>query len=248
MRFKRPVQRYGDRPEPETPYQKAAQIWDERIGTSQAQAANWRLMALGASVVSLCLAGGMIWLASQSRVTPYVVEVDSQGGVRAVAPAVETYQPTDAQVAWFLARFITNVRSLSIDPVLVRQNWLEAYAFATDRAAQALNAQAQANDPFAGIGERSVTVSILSVVRASPKSFQIKWKEQVYSRGLPDKTTYWTGILNVQKSLPRREDVLRKNPLGLYVTDLSWSQDYSSPEVKPSVTAVTTSPSEGVQP
>ncbi|WP_298325398.1 conjugal transfer protein TrbF [Asticcacaulis sp.] len=248
MRFKRPVQRYGDSPAPETPYQKAAQIWDARIGTSQAQAANWRLMALGASMVSLCLAGGMIWLASQSRVTPYVIEVDGQGGVRAVAPAVETYEPSDAQVSWFLARFITNVRSLSIDPVLVRQNWLDAYAFATDRAAQALNAQAQANDPFAGIGERSVTVSILSVVRASPKAFQIKWREQTYLRGMPEKTTHWTAILSVQHSLPRREDVLRKNPLGLYVTDLSWSQDYGGPEIKPPVVAMTTPSSEGVQP
>jgi type IV secretion system protein TrbF len=233
MLFKRAVQRYGDSPQPETPYQKAAHVWDARIGSSQAQAANWRAMAFSASIVSLCLAGGLIWLSAQSRVTPYVVEVDTLGQVRAVAPAIETYQPTDAQVSWFLARFITNVRSLSIDPVLVRQNWLEAYAFATDRAAQALNAQAQANDPFAGVGERSVTVTISSVVRASPTTFQVKWREQTYQRGIPDKSTQWTAILTVQQSLPKREDVLRKNPLGLYVTDLSWSQDYSGPETAP---------------
>jgi type IV secretion system protein VirB5 len=244
MRFKRPVQRYGDTPAPETPYQKAAQVWDERIGASAAQAANWRVMAFGASIVSLCLAGGMIWLSSQSRVTPYVVEVDTQGQVRAVAPASETYQPSEAQMSWFLARFITNVRSLSIDPVLVRQNWLDAYAFATDRATQALNAQAQQNDPFAGIGERSVTVSVTSVVRASPRSFQVKWREQTYLRGLPDKVTHWTAILSVQQSLPKREDVLRQNPLGLYVTDLSWSQDFAGPDTRSAVIAV----SEGDRP
>ena len=33
MKFKRPLQRYGRTPEPETPYQKAAQLWDERIGS-----------------------------------------------------------------------------------------------------------------------------------------------------------------------------------------------------------------------
>lgn len=234
MRFKRAVQRYGDNPQPETPYQKAAQVWDQRIGSSQAQAANWRLMAMGTALVCMALAGGMIWLSSQSRVTPYVVEVDTLGQVRAVAPASDAYQPTDAQMAWFLARFITNVRSLSIDPVLVRQNWLEAYAFATDRAAQALNAQAQASDPFAGIGERSVTVTISSVVRASPTSFQVKWREQAYLRGMPDKATHWTALLTVQQSLPKRADILRKNPLGLYVTDLSWSQDYGGGDPSPS--------------
>ena len=232
MLFKRAVQRYGESPQPETPYQKAAQAWDRRIGSSEAQAANWRAMAFGASFVSIFLAGGLIWLSSQSRVTPYVVEVDTLGQVRAVAPAAGTYKPTDAQVSWFLARFITNVRSLSTDPVLVRQNWLEAYAFATDRAAQALNAHAQANDPFAGLGERSVTVTISSVVRASPTTFQVKWREQAYQRGVPDRSTQWTAILTIQQSLPKREDILRKNPLGLYVTDLSWSQDYAVPEMQ----------------
>ncbi|WAC48213.1 conjugal transfer protein TrbF [Asticcacaulis sp. SL142] len=237
MRFKRPVQRYGDSPAPETPYQKAAQIWDDRVGSAAAEAANWRALAFGTCLVSLTLAGGMIWMSAQSRVTPYVVEVDGLGEVRAVGPANETYEPTDAQVSWFLARFITNIRGLSIDPVLVRQNWLEAYAFATDRAAQVLNAQAQANDPFAGIGQRSVTVSIISVVRASPTSFQVKWREQTYVRGVPAKTSAWTAILSVQQSLPKREDILRQNPLGLYVTDLAWSQDYGTPEVKTPVVA-----------
>lgn len=49
MRFKRAVQRYGRTPEPETPYQRAGQVWDERIGSARAQARNWRLMAWAGS-------------------------------------------------------------------------------------------------------------------------------------------------------------------------------------------------------
>ncbi len=229
MLFKRSVQRYGQTPEPTTPYQKAAQAWDNRIGSAAVQASNWRALAFGACFVSLTLSAGMIWLASQNRVTPYVVEVDKQGEVRALGPAATSYSPSDAQISWFLARFITNIRSLSIDPVLVRQNWLEAYNFATDRAALFLNAQAQANDPFAGVGERSVTVSVTSVVRASPTSFQIKWIEQTYARGALIGTAHWTAILTVQQKTPKREDVLRKNPLGLYVSEMAWSQDYAGP-------------------
>ena len=47
MIFKRAVQRYGRTPEPETPYQRAGQVWDERIGSAHVQARNWRLMAFG---------------------------------------------------------------------------------------------------------------------------------------------------------------------------------------------------------
>ena len=45
--FRRPSVRYARTPEPETPYLKAAQVWDERIGSARVQAKNWRLMAFG---------------------------------------------------------------------------------------------------------------------------------------------------------------------------------------------------------
>lgn len=232
MFFKRTVQRYGDTPEPTTPYQKAAQIWDNRIGAATVQAGNWRLMALCASLCTLALTGGIIWQSTQSRVTPYVVEVDSLGQVRAVQPVNASYSPTDAQVAWYLGRFITDVRGLSIDPVVARQNWQEAYGFATGHAIAFLNAEAQTNDPFAGIGQRSTSISITSVVRASPTAFQVKWQEQAFTQGIPAGVAHWTAILTVQQSLPRQEAMLRKNPLGLYVTDMAWSQDFSTATTK----------------
>jgi type IV secretion system protein VirB5 len=225
MKFRRTLQRYGQTPEPATPYQKAAQAWDERIGSARVQARNWRLMAFGSLALSMGLAVGMAWQSMQSRVTPYVVEVDRLGEVRAVAPAIETYQPTDAQIAWHLGRFIAGVRGVSVDPVLVRRNWLDAYDFATDRAAVFLNDYARTNDPFAAIGTRSVSVQVTSVVRASDSSFQVKWTEQVYERGSLARTERWTAILTTVIQPPRSAEVLRKNPLGLYVNAIAWSRE-----------------------
>src|SRR3546814_19066609 len=119
MKFKRTLQRYGQTPEPVTPYQKAAQLWDERIGSARVQARNWRLMAFGSLALSMGLAVGMAWQSMQSRVTPYVVAVDRLGEVRAVAPAIETYQPPDAQVPRHLDRFLPDLRGVSVDPVVV---------------------------------------------------------------------------------------------------------------------------------
>src|SRR5450432_3528707 len=111
--FKRPSVRYARTPKPETPYQKAAQLWDERIGSARVQAKNWRLMSFGSLGLAIAMAGGLIWQSMQSRVTPYVIEVDKLGEVQAVGPASQSYHPTDAEFAWYLARFITDVRSLS---------------------------------------------------------------------------------------------------------------------------------------
>src|SRR3546814_1992385 len=97
MFFKRPIQRYGQTPEPVTPYQRAEQLWDERIGASRVQARNWRLMAFGCFATSVALSGALVWQSMQSRVVPYVVEVDKFGEARAVAPVDATYRPAAAQ-------------------------------------------------------------------------------------------------------------------------------------------------------
>ena len=101
--FRRPSVRYGRTPEPETPYQKAGQVWDERIGSARVQARNWRLLAFGNLVLAGGLALGLIWQHTRGAVTPWIVEVDRQGRAQAVAPAQSDYQPTDTQIAWHLA-------------------------------------------------------------------------------------------------------------------------------------------------
>ncbi|HEX6956365.1 MAG TPA: conjugal transfer protein TrbF [Ferrovibrio sp.] len=223
--FRRAVNRYGDTPAPVTPYQKAAQVWDERIGSARLQARNWRLIAFGALLLSLILAGGLIWQAGRSRITPYVVEVDRLGEAQAVAPAVASYRPSDAQIAYHLARFIRNLRSLSVDPVIVRRSWLEAYDYVTERGAQMLNGFARARDPFKAIGERSVSVEILSVVRASPDSFQVRWREETWREGRRIADERWIALLTIAIRPPRDAATLRKNPLGIYVHGLDWSRE-----------------------
>ena len=176
------------------------------------------------------MAGGLVWRSAQSIVTPYVIEVDQAGQVRAVGKAATPYRPGDAQIAHHLARFVTLVRSLSIDPIVVRQNWLDAYDYTTDKGAAVLNDYARTNDPFARIGKESVTVQITSVVRASDTSFNVRWTEQRYVNGAPAGTERWNAVLSTVLQTPRTEQRLRKNPLGIYVNGLSWSRELDSSE------------------
>jgi type IV secretory pathway TrbF-like protein len=229
MFFKRAVQRYGRTPEAATPYQRAGQLWDERIGSARVQARNWRLMAFGSLILSGSLAGGVIWQSTQSRVTPYVVEVDRLGESRAVTEAENAYHPTDPQIAWHLSKFIRDIRSISLDPVLMRADWLSAYDFTSQRGSQFLGDYARAAAPFAHVGEKTVSVQVTSVVRASDRSFQVKWTETAYDRGALAGTSHWTAILTVVLKPPATADILRKNPLGLYVDAIDWSRELESP-------------------
>jgi type IV secretion system protein TrbF len=223
--FRRPSVHYGRMPEPVTPYQKAAQVWDDRIGSARVQAKNWRLMAFGSLFLSGGLAAGLVWQSTQSTITPWVVEVDHFGQAQAVAPATAFYQPTDAQIAFHLARFIEGVRGLPSDAIVLRQNWLRAYDFTTDRGAAALNDYARTNDPFAKLGSTQVSVDVSSVIRASPESFRVAWTERRYDNGQLAVTERWTAILTVVIETPRDTDRLRKNPLGVYVNAINWSKE-----------------------
>ena len=223
--FRRSSVRYGRTPEPETPYQKAAQIWDERIGSARVQAKNWRLMAFGSLILSVGLAGGLVWQSTHGTVTPWVVQVDKLGEAQTVAPATADYTPSDPQIAWYLARFIQNVRAVPADPVVVRQNWLQAYDFTTTAGAAALNDYARADDPFAKLGRQQIAVEISSVIRASPDSFRVAWVERRYQDVALADTTRWTAILTVAIQPPTDADRLRKNPLGIYVNAINWSKE-----------------------
>ena len=223
--FRRSSVRYGRTPEPETPYQKAAQVWDERIGSARVQARNWRLMAFGCLVLAGGIGAGLLWQAARGTVVPWVVEVDRLGQTQAVAPAVTGYRPTDPQIAWHLARFIEDVRGLPADPVVVRQAWLRAYDFVTDRGAVALNDYARASDPFGKVGRQQVAVEVSSVIRASDDSFRVAWVERHYENGSLTATERWTAILTIAVVTPRDADELRRNPLGIHINAINWSKE-----------------------
>jgi type IV secretion system protein TrbF len=223
--FRRPTVRYGATPEPETPYQRAGQAWDERIGSARVQAKNWRLAFFGTLAISGGLAAGLVWQSARGTVTPWVVQIDKLGQAQAVAPAVADYRPTDPQIAWHLARFIEEVRSVPADPVVLRHDWLEAYSYVTDRGALALNDYARTNDPFTKIGKTQIAVEVASVVRASEGSFRVAWTERHYVDNALAATERWSAILTIVVQPPTDADRLTKNPLGVYVHALNWSKE-----------------------
>ena len=115
--------------------------------------------------------------------------------------------------------------SVPADPVIVRQNWLGAYDFTTDKGAGALNDYARTNDPFAKVGKVQVAVEVSSVIRASDSSFRVAWIERRYENGALAATERWTAILTIVLNTPRDIDRLRKNPLGIFIHAINWSKE-----------------------
>ena len=107
----------------------------------------------------------------------------------------------------------------------MRQNWLRAYEFTTDRGALALNDYARANDPFTRVGRQQIAVEVSSVIRASPNSFRVAWTERHYENRQLSTTERWTAIRTIVIQPPRDAERLRANPLGIYVNAINWSRE-----------------------
>jgi type IV secretion system protein VirB5 len=211
----------------ETPYRRAAQVWDERMGMSLAHARNWRLMAFANLGVAIFLGAGWWVESSRAEVRPFVVEVDQLGQTSKITALDGRWRPKDAEIGHTLARWVRSVRAKSVDPVVIRQNWLEAYDYTTPRSAAFLNAHAQANDPFAEAGREAVTVEVLNVVRRSERTYDLQWRETRFLNGQRAGQERWRALITVKHQPPRNEAELMKNPLGLRIEDVSWTPDAS---------------------
>jgi type IV secretory pathway TrbF-like protein/sugar phosphate permease len=218
----RPPFSHGRAREPVTPYERAVHAWAERVGSAHAQARTWRVVALGSTSLSALLGVALAISAGRAAVTPYILEVDRLHEARTANAPHST--PSDAQIAYFLTRFVKNVRSLSTDPIVVRTNWIDALNYVTDRGAQTLDDYVRETNPFMQIGLRAVVVEVIYVVRASNSSFEVRWKEDSYESGTITRTERFTGIAEIVLK-PTNTGQMLTNPLGLYVHAFTWLRD-----------------------
>jgi type IV secretion system protein VirB5 len=223
--FRRPAERYGSSAPVETPFHRAAQEWDRRIGEPVVQARNWRRIAFCGFAISALAVGGLIYQGATKQVATYVVPIDQYARPGRIELAGRTYVPTTAEMGYFLADWVTKTRSKSIDPIVIRDNWTAAYHFVAGPALGQLNDYAKSHDPFAGAGSQAISVEVVSVLARSPATYQVEWRETTYDQGATTSTATWTGLFTTKIQPPRTEAEVRTNPLGVYITTFQWSRE-----------------------
>ena len=217
---------------PEPPYNAARQEWNERTGALVKQAYNWRLAFFAQFLVSIVLVAGLLYKSSQSSVQPYLIEHNAATGEAVglgTLPAWN-YSPQENEFRHFLGNWLQLVRSVSLDPVVVKRNWLDAYRFTTQAAANQLNDWAQKDERLARIGQETVSIEVISIVPvAESHSYQIRWTETVRTKeGALKEQRTMTGIfpVKVEPPNPQDESGLRINPLGIKIDGgFQWNKD-----------------------
>jgi type IV secretion system protein VirB5 len=208
------------------PYLNARREWNERYGSYIARARAWQWAALAALAVALIAVAGVVYLSSQQRLVPYVVEVDKLGQVAAVARAEPLRTPDQRILRAHLARWIANVRSVWVDVAAERAVLKEAYAAVNRRGAayNALNDHFRAHDPFERAKQETINVEVQSVLPVSDATWRVEWREERRARdGALLETQIWLATLSIVVSPPTDEAAMLINPLGIYVNTFSWS-------------------------
>jgi type IV secretion system protein VirB5 len=229
--FKRAPKPFGNSTPEETPYQRAAQAWDDRIGSARVQARNWRIVAFASLGLTFITLFGYIHERSDTHVATYVIPVDSYGRPGEIELAGRVYQPTRAETGYFLAEWVSWVRGRSpLDPIVNGQNIRNAFNFVQGSALGTLSDLGRAQEAVAksdggGVG---VTVEVKSVLQRSPVSYQLEWTETAFKQGQPIVVTRWTGLFTTKIIPPATEAAMRKNPLGVYITAFQISQEITS--------------------
>jgi type IV secretory pathway TrbF-like protein len=216
--------------EADTPYMRARQEWDERMGSAVVHAKNWRLAAFAMmGLVGIALAG-VIYLGAQPKAVPHIIEVDHLGGASYRGPVGETasqYTPSETTIRYHLRRFIEDTRTISSDPIVLKNNWLDAYALLTTNGGNMLTAYVQKpeNEPFHRAQEERVSVEVLALVAVSKDTWQIDWRETRWDKnGNPLGNVIWRGMLRVLLQTPKTAAAMARNPIGLYVDEFHWDK------------------------
>jgi len=208
------------------PYVEARREWNDRYLELVLERRWWQAVAGAELVVTLILAGGLVWLSLQHKTIPYVVEVDALGAALAIKPAENAGYTADERIVRYqLAAFIRGARQVMTDRIAMKKGLEQVYAYARGAARTYLDEYYRANNPFEIAKTYAVVPTVTSLLRLSPTSWQIRWTEE--QRGLDGLLlgkSQWEGVVTTEVVPPTSEDTIHVNPLGLYVTGIRWTK------------------------
>ncbi len=220
--------------ENDNPYLSARRTWNDHTRGVVASRQVWQIFGILSLLIALAGIGGMIHIGSQSRFIPYVIEVDKLGQTLAVTRADKATQVDSRIIRAALAAFIADARTVTPDTALQRKAVFAAYALLSpnDPATQKMNDWLNGSEdasPFKRAQTEMVAIDIGTVLPQTPATWQVDWIETTRDRqglikGQPTHMRALVTVYIVEPTATTTEEMLHKNPIGLYVRDFSWSK------------------------
>lgn len=212
----------------------ARRTWNDHVGSVITAKQTWQFIGVLSMLIALAAVGGVIYIGSQSKFIPYVIEVDKFGQVQSMGAISETTVADTKVVGATVANFIENSRLVTPDVSLQSRAIFDIYAhlYADSPAVAKMNeylGEKSETNPFVRARTVMVSIDITSVMPQTPDTWQIDWLETIRNRqgtivGEPQQMRALVTVFTATDTLGMTEEHMRYNPLGIYIKDFTWSQ------------------------
>ncbi len=206
-------------------FMDARTAWDERYGDLITRAKNWRIAFLLMTVVAMLMGASLLYEMKRSHVVPFVIAVDNMNQVVATGFATEASVSDPRLVRARLEEYIENARTVSSDPLVTKNDISRVFDMTanTSAAFNFLKEFYTGDSPFEK--QETTQVEVRNIASLTPTSYELNWSETRRDRmGNQTGKDEWKGIVGIVIAPPKDEVTARRNPLGIYVTSISWSR------------------------
>lgn len=207
-----------------SPYLNGREEWYERYGSFIKQRDSWRTFALIMTFIALVCISGNIYQATQSKIIPYIVEVDKLGRAAAIAPVDENKRYSITKIIpSVIAMIITDWRTVTADVELQKRMIKRLGYFTTGSAKGYFSDWYKLNNPYERGKEKLITVELKSLPLPITKdSYRAEWLETTRNHnGEVLETVRYEATVTIQTNTPTSEQMILNNPTGIFITSIN---------------------------
>lgn len=208
----------------DNPYLAGKQEWFEMYGDIIISRNNWKVFALIVAIIALISVGGNIYMGTQSKIIPYIVEVDKLGRAAAIAPIDENKKVSMKNVIpSVIAMVITDWRTVTADVELQKQMIKRLSYFTAGTAKGYVGDWYKNNNPYERGKENLISVELKSLpLPITADSYKAEWTETIRDHiGKIVNSVRFEATISIQTSNPTSEQMILHNPTGIFITSIN---------------------------
>jgi type IV secretion system protein TrbF len=224
---KQPTLKTAKSSEVQNPYTKGAEgrkEWNDRYMNMAKSIRNWQFAFVAVAVLAFIELIILAKLATQSKIQPYVVETN-QGIPYSIKAVTGVSDKDQLLINYAVNQFVINAKTIIADTTAEKTLLDNVYAFSAGGTYGFLQDFYAKNNPYDLAGSYTVTVNIINSLPVGNNTWQVIWEEIKHNvnSGEVMETTKWVGHFTYQFGQVNPKSIT-KNPFGIYVTNLTWSQ------------------------
>lgn len=198
----------------------------ERFGGATVESSRWFTFSIVLVVVLIGQSIAIMQMLPLKTVVAYKIGVTDEGRVAGTPFAAEAYTPGENEKKYFLSQWTTKL--FTLDRFFTEKYLLDAYALTRDQAASQFSDYVNRFQPLVALKadpslNQQVTVRSVSFVQQGVALVRFRVDTRAAKKSVVSKdmllTIYFATIP------PKTEEEIYQNPIGLFITQFSVSED-----------------------